>query len=432
MSLVFSMKLTAFPFCVAALSLGQVGAQPSSPAPLTSAALGGVLSENRLKTLDHFTRTLVEDGGYLGAVTLIARKDQIVNWRAQGYRDLARTSPMRQDSIFRIYSMTKTMASVAVLMLMEDGKLLLDDPLDKHLPEFAGMKVFAGGSADAPILRSPKRPLTVRHLLTHTAGLATSGKNTEAVKLFNRFDLHQSATLRDYAACVARQPLALDPGEQFNYDGVSIELLGRLIEVLSGLPFDQFLQQRLLTPLAMKDTGFSVPAAQRHRIADMVTTDAQGTLRIASTRDAQEPGEMLNPYPSGAGGLYSTASDYLRFCQMLLNGGSLDGVAILGRKTVDLMMMNHLGSAEVPSGALREGEGFGLGGYVVLDVAKRGRLGSVGQFGWSGAGSTYYTIDRQEGIIALLLMQHLPQGLPKDPPKASPQFFNLVYQSLVN
>ena len=410
------MKLTALPFCVAALSVGQVAAQPIDPAPLTNPAKGAV-SKARLQALDSFTRSLVEGGGYLGAVTLIARKDQIVAWRAQGYRDLARTSPMRQDSIFRIYSMTKTMASVAVLMLMEEGKLMLDDPLDKHLPEFASLKVFSGGNADAPQLRPPKRPLTVRHLLTHTGGFATSGKNAEAVKLFNRFDLHHSATLKDYAGYVARQPLALDPGERFNYDGVSIEVLGRLVEVLSGLPFDQFLQQRLLTPLAMKDTGFSVPLAQRHRIADMVTTDASGALRIAATLDAQQPGVILNPYPSGAGGLYSTASDYLRFCQMLLNGGSLDGVAILGRKTVDLMMMNHLGSAEVPSGALREGEGFGLGGYVVLDVAKRGRLGSVGQFGWSGAGSTYYTIDRQEGLIALLLMQHLPQGLPKDPLK---------------
>lgn len=425
------MKLTALPFCVAALSLGQVGAQPTSPNPVQSVATVGV-SATRLEALERFSRALVDSGGYLGALTLIARNGQIVHAGTTGQRDLARSSPMRQDSIFRIYSMSKTVASVALLMLMEEGKLVLDDRLDKHLPEFAGIMVFAGGSADQPQLRPPKRPLTVRHLLTHTGGLATSGRNTEAVKLFNRFDLHQSATLKDYAEHVAHQPLALDPGEQFNYDGVSIEVLGRLIEVLSGLPFDQFLQQRLLTPLAMKDTGFSVPASQRHRIVDMVTTDAQGTLRLASTRDAQQPGEMLNPYPSGAGGLYSTAGDYLRFCQMLLNGGSLDGITLLGRKTVDLMMMNHLGSAEVPSGALREGEGFGLGGYVVLEVAKRGRLGSLGQFGWSGAGSTYYTIDRQEGLIALLLMQHLPQGLPKDPPKVSPQFFNLVYQSLVN
>jgi CubicO group peptidase (beta-lactamase class C family) len=425
------MKLTVFPFCVAALSLSQVGAQPASPAPQANAAQGGV-SETRLRALDSFTRSLVEGGGYLGAVTLIARHGQIVNWRAQGYRDLARSSPLHGDSIFRINSMTKTVASVAVLMLMEDGKLVLDDPIEKHLPEFAGIKVFAGGSADAPQLRVPKRPISIRHLLTHTGGFATSGKNTEAVKLFNRFDLHQSATLKDYVAYVAHQPLALDPGERFNYDGVSTEILSHLVEVLSGQPFDQFLQQRILKPLAMKDTGFHVPMAQRHRIADMVTTDAQGHLRIAATKDAQQPGAMLNPYPSGAGGLYSTAGDYLRFCQMLLNGGSLDGVSVLSRKTVDLMMMNHLGSAEVPSGALREGEGFGLGGYVVLDVAKRGRLGSVGQFGWSGAGSTYYTIDRQEGLVALLLMQHLPQGLPKDPPKVSPQFFNLLYQSLVN
>ena len=164
----------------------------------------------------------------------------------------------------------------------------------------------------------------------------------------------------------------------------------------------------------------------------MVTTTADGRLAIAATHDASHPGESLNPYPSGAGGLYSTAGDYLRFCQMLLNGGTLDSVSILGRKTVEMMMMNQLTHLNPPVNGFSMAEGFGLGGYVVLDVARRGRLGSVGQFGWSGAGSTYFTIDRQEKLIAILLMQHLPQELPKDPPKISGRFYDLVYQSLVN
>lgn len=428
------MRLPTFLVCVAALWLGHtmVMAQTSPPLQASPPAVEG-FSGPRLKRLSAFTRSTTDTGSYLGAVTLVSRNGNIVDWQAYGHSDLARQRPMTRDTIFRIYSMTKTVASVAVLMLMEEGKFLLDDRLDKYLPEFSGIKVFAGGSAHAPQLRSLKRPISIRHLFTHTGGFATGdSKNIEAVKLFNRVDLHQSATLKDYVAYVAQQPLALDPGERFNYDGVSLEILSRLVEVISGLPFDVFLEQRILTPLAMIDTGFSVPPAQRARIADMVTTDADGSLRLTTTPDAQQPGGMLNPYPSGAGGLYSTAGDYLRFCQMLLNGGSLDGVTILGRKTVDLMMSNHLGSAKLPKGALREGEGFGLGGYVVLNVARRGRLGSVGQFGWSGAGSTYFTIDREEKLVALLLMQHLPQDLPKDPPKISARFFNLVYQSLVN
>ncbi len=414
-----------------AAPIGAMAQAPPSPLPLSLPATEG-FSDSRLAKLHAFTRSVTESGEYLGAVTLVARNGRIVDWRAYGLRDLSTKSSMMPDSIFRIYSMTKTVTSVAVLVLMEEGKLNLEDPVEKYLPAFKGIKVFVGGTADQPRLRAAARPLTIRHLLTHTGGFATSGKPAEAVKRFNRIDLHASPTLKDYANHVARQPLATDPGTRFNYDGVSIEVVSHLVEVVSGMTFDSFLQQRILTPLKMSDTGFSVPSEKRARIADMVTTNAGGGLEIASPRHATHPGEMLNPYPSGAGGLYSTAADYVRFCQMLLNGGSLDGVSILGRKSVELMMMNHLTHLDPPVNQYSKFEGFGLGGYVVLDVAGRGRPGSVGQFGWSGAGSTYYTIDCQEKLIAILLMQHLPQGLAKDPPKISTRFYNFVYQSLVN
>ena len=407
-------------------------AQAYSPLPLSSPAKEG-FSAARLERVASLAQSVVDSGDYLGAVTLISRNGRIVDWRTYGHRDLAKTTSMTQDSIFRIYSMTKTVASVAVLMLMEEGKLTLEDAVEKFIPDFAGLKVFAGGTAEAPQLRPPRRALSIRHLLTHTGGFATSGGNDDqAAKRFKRFDPHQSPTLKAYTEYVAQQALAIDPGERFSYDGVSLEVLSRLVEVVSGMPFDAFLTQRILAPLKMKDTGFSVPAEQRARIADMVTTTTEGNLAIAATHSALHPGEMLNPYPSGAGGLYSTAGDYLRFCQMLLNGGSLDGVSILGRKTVELMMMNHLTQLDPPVNSVNAAEGFGLGGYVVLDVARRGRPGSVGQFGWSGAGSTYFTIDRHEKLVAILLMQHLPQGLPKDPPKISVRFYNAVYQSLVN
>ncbi|MEQ1515302.1 MAG: serine hydrolase domain-containing protein [Usitatibacteraceae bacterium] len=381
--------------------------------------------------LNSFMDAVIYSGDYLGAVTLVSRNGKIVDWRTYGHRDLARRTPMSKDSIFRIYSMTKTITSVAALILLEEGKLLLEDPIAKYLPEFATMNVFVGGSAGAPQLRPAKSAITIRHLLTHTAGFATSGdKDDEAVKLFNRFDLHQSSSLKTYTEYVARQPLSTEPGERFNYDGVPIEVLSHLIEVVSRMPYDEFVQKKILMPLRMKDTYFSVPLAKRGRVADIVTTESDGRLTLAKARHATHAGESLNPYPSGAGGLYSTTGDYIRFCQMLLNGGTLEGVSILGRKTVELMMSNHLAHLKLPLNSLSAGEGFGLGGYVVQDVARRGRPGSVGQFGWSGAAATYFTIDPSEKLIAMLFLQHLPQDLPSDPPKISAKFYNLVYQSL--
>ncbi|MGQ0835019.1 MAG: serine hydrolase domain-containing protein [Gammaproteobacteria bacterium] len=412
--------------CASGLSLCQATALP-----VVKPASEG-FSEARLDRLHQFMRGVTDSGNYLGAVTLVARNGKIVAWRAFGHRDLAKTSPMDPSSIFRIYSMTKTVTSVAVLTLMEEGKFTLEDPIGRYLPEFANMQVFVGGTADAPQLRPAARPITVRHLLTHTAGFAAGGNTAdEVVKIFNRVDFDRLPDLKTYSERLGRLPLAVDPGERFNYDGVSIEPLSRLIEVVAGMPFDAFVQQGILDPLRLEDTGFSVPAEKRGRIADMTSTDRNGRLILASAHAAQRPGDMIKAYPGGSGGLYSTAADYARFCQMLLNGGELDGVAILDRSTVELMMQNHLAHLDPPTHDRRGAEGFGLGGYVVLDVARRGQLGSVGQFGWLGAASTYYTIDREEQLIAILMMQHLPQGLPRDPPKISANFFNLVYQSLV-
>jgi CubicO group peptidase (beta-lactamase class C family) len=197
------------------------------------------------------------------------------------------------------------------------------------------------------------------------------------------------------------------------------------------MPFDEFVAKRVLDPLHMVDTGFSVPRAKRGRIVEMTSTDDAGRL-VAADASVNPRGEMLKRYPSGAGGLYSTAGDYARFCQMLLNGGELDGVVILSRKTVELMMANNLGHLSAPVNEFNDGEGFGLGGYVVLDPARRGQLGSVGQFGWSGAAATWFLIDPKEQLVAILMMQHLPRGLPRDPPRPGRPFNSLVYQALVN
>lgn len=343
-------------------------------------------------------REAVDSGRYLGAVTLVSRGGEIVDWRAWGHRDLARKAPMRRDSIFRIYSLTKTVATVAVLALTEDGKLALDDPVGLHLPEFSG------------------RPVTVRDLLTHTSGLAQASGPME-----------KSADLKAYSEAAGRLAPAAAPGTRFEYNSVNTEVASRLVEVAAGMPFEAFLRMRILDPLGMKDTGFTVPREARARIAAMTSTDAKGRLIAWPAGDARYPGDMMRPYPSGAGGLYSTAGDFARFAHMLAGGGRLGEVTVLRPSTVDLMMTNQLTQLDPP--VSQYGEGFGLGGFVNLDDPKRERPGSNGAFGWSGAAGTYYMIDRAQGLVAILLTQHLPQGLPRDPGKLSFRFYNLVYQS---
>jgi CubicO group peptidase (beta-lactamase class C family) len=386
---------------------------------LTSGAASQGFSPERLERVTRYLQTAVDQGQYAGAVTLIARHGQIVQWQGIGYR---------RDAIFQIYSMTKPITSVAALLLLEEGKLQLDDPVSRFLPEFARMQVLEGGKPDS--LRPAARPITIRHLLTHTAGFAAGEKlSGPAVDRVNDARLYELPTLAAYASGLAALPLANDPGTRFSYDGVNTETLSRVIEVIAGMPFDEFVTRRVLVPLGMIDTGWSVPANKLDRLVPMTSTDESGHW-VRATDGPVAPGKMLRRYPSGAGGLYSTAADYLRFCQMLLNGGELDGAAILGRKTVELMMSNNL-TLSPPVNEFNDAEGFGLGGYVVLDPAKRGLLGSVGQFGWSGAAATWFTIDPKEDLIAILMMQHLPRGEPKDPPRPFRPFNNLVYQALV-
>lgn len=403
----------------------------SEPLPRSEPSRRGIAAE-RLRAADDVVSESIRAGHYLGAVTLVARHGEIVSWRAHGRRALDDSQDLPPDAIFRIYSMSKPITSVAALMLMEQGKYQLDDPIGNYLPEMRELRVFAGGTVEKPELRKPSRPITVRDLFIHSAGFAVGGESPPAaVEMLTRANLHHSRDLRSYVTKLSTLPLAADPGTRFNYDGVQIVVLSRLIEVWSGQPFEEFLRQRLLQPLRMRDTGFSVPKEQRHRIAQMTSTDAQGRLIASPAYVGSVAGEPINPYPSGAGGLYSTAADYVRFCQMLLNGGELDDVSILRPDTVAMMMSNQLAHLQPPQTEFRPGEGFGLGAYVVVDEARRGRLGSVGQFGWFGAAGTYFVIDRKERLIALLMLQHLPQGLPQDPPKLSVPFYNRVYQSLI-
>lgn len=409
--------------CLVAIPL-VTGATPAAPAAHTADA--------RLTAIDAFLQQATAARGYTGAVALVLHDGKAVHAASYGWQDLAHTKPMRRDSIFRIYSMTKTVASVAALMLVDEGKLGLDDPVARHLPEFSALQRFAGGSIRTPALRPLSHTLTVRHLLTHTSGFAAGGEGFEAVtQLLEQQQLGDANNLAEYSIKLARVPLATEPGSRFRYDSTSTETLSRLVEVVAGQPFEQFLQQRIFAPLEMHDTGFEVPVEQRARVVDLTVMGADGALVLADETHARAPGSALRSYRSGAGGLYSTADDYAHFAQMLLDGGRFNGKRLLQTDTVAQMLQNQLVHFSLPKPVTEfsDAEGFGLGGSILLDPALKGRTASVGTFGWSGAASTYYTIDPAKHLLAILMLQHLPGGTD-DLPRISTPFYNLVDEAI--
>lgn len=384
----------------------------SAPLPETRPQSQGI-APARLERLDRYLESTVARGDYLGLVALVLRHGRVVDARALGHRDGARSEVVRRDTIFRIDAMTRTITAAAVLTLMEEGRLNLDDPVAAYLPELRSLRL-ANGNA-------PHTAVTIRQLLAQTAGFG--------VDATAQASLDEATDTAEYVRRLAALPLAAEPGSRFHDDAVCAVVAGRLIEAVSGLRLDAFLYKRIFLPLGMSDTGFVVAPEQRHRIAEIATTDATGAL--VTPPEAVVPGQRLTPWLNGAIGLYSTAEDFARFAQMLLNGGSLDGTMVLGRKSIELMMQNHLSHLTPPTYDEYGAEGYGLGGGVVLDVARRGRLGSVGQFGWTGAQSTWFTVDRQEGLVAVLMLQHLPQKVLADPSRPSVRVTNLLYQALV-
>jgi CubicO group peptidase (beta-lactamase class C family) len=360
----------------------------------------------RLKRVREVLDKSVSSGEHAGAIWLIARNGKVVEFDAVGSRDLQAGLPMEKDTICRIYSMSKIITSVGVLCLMEDGRLVLDDPIEKFIPELKGPRVLVGGTADAPELRDARGSVTVRHLLTHTSGyIYDFGGNDALSQLYQRQDLWNATSLNEFTKKVAKLPLRHHPGEAFSY-GINTDILGALIEVVSGQSFEDFLQERICKPLGMVDTSFDVAPEKMNRLAKTYSI-TNGALKEA------EPfigvyAEKGRGIPSGGGGLFSTVSDYSRFAQMLLNGGALDGQRILGRKTVELMTANHLHMITNSVHAMAPGKGFGLGVEVQLDVGQSGLLTSVGQYGWYGAATTYCQIDPKEKIVAILFTQHFP------------------------
>ena len=391
------------------------------------------MSPQRIVRIHKGMQAFVDRNDVSGVVTLIAREGRLVDLHAVGFQDLESKKPMRTDTIFRIASMTKPITSVAVMMLYEEGKLLLPDPVSKYIPSFKGPRVVG---TDAGMTVPARREITVRDLLTHRSGLTYGFLDRGPVGAAYRASgvsdglTAPTATLAENVDKLAAAPLVGQPGAEFNY-GLSTDVLGRLVEVVSGMPFDRFLRQRILEPLGMRDTGFEVPETKWSRLATVYAPDGAGGIRPMKDPESFDNAVMSplsyyrapKTYFSGGAGLTSTATDYSRFAQMLLNRGVLGGVRLLGPKTIELMSADH--TSDVPPNFLiGPGGQFGLGFRVTTNVGASQTLGSEGMYGWSGIYGTNFWVDPKEQLIAVVMVQRYP-GAP-----IAPAFQPLVYQAI--
>ncbi len=354
-------------------------------------------------------RHWVDEGKVPGFVAVVARHGRIVYLDSAGFLDIERAQPARSDVVFRIYSMSKPVTTVAVMQLVERGKLRLDDPVSKYIPAFADVRVYAGGGAAQPQLAPPTRPVTIEALLTHTAGLTYGAfGNTPVDSIYRRAGLGEAGqTLAQFADSIARLPLLFSPGSRWNYS-FAIDVLGRVVEVVSGKPLDRYFQDEIFAPLAMRSTGFHFTSAMEGRVPPVYGRDATGKLGPFRPDAGYAP---TAKFFSGGGGLLSTIDDYLRFTQALLNGGELDGHRILKAATVATMLQNHLPSALTPLRLFPDwplGEyGFGYGGAVRVDSATD-VPGHPGTFRWNGYASTFFWIDPQADLVAMIWTQLMP------------------------
>jgi CubicO group peptidase (beta-lactamase class C family) len=377
------------------------------------------MSSARLARIDrHLQEHYVGPGKIAGCQALIARRGEIVHQTVLGHRDVARQRPMTEDTIFRIYSMTKPIASVALMMLFEEGRFALFDPVHRFLPAFRELGVYVQGRYPAFATRPTERAMTVHDLLTHQSGL-TYGfmQRTNVDAAYRRCGIgehKEGDTLAGLIDTLAGLPLEFSPGAAWNYS-VSTDVVGRLVEVISGQPLDRFLAERIFDPLGMRDTGFAVPAASRERFAACYTRGPGKKLVLEDDPEDSRWGRDVTFF-SGGGGLVSTAQDYLRFCEMLRGGGALEGTRLLSPKTLGLMTRNHLpGGRDLTACALGqfaetryEGQGFGLGFSIVLDPVTARTTASGGSFGWGGAASTIFWVDPAESLVGIFLTQLIP------------------------
>jgi CubicO group peptidase (beta-lactamase class C family) len=396
------------------------------------------LSSERLQRITEVVQRYIAAKEIAGAVTVVTRRGRIAHFEAQGLMDLESKAPMRKDGIFRIASMSKPVTGVAILMLVEEGKVRLNDPVSRFIPEFKDTKVAVAkpgpeGSAPAPTgrgrgaapqeitLTPASRSITVRDLLTHTSGLASGGAGSrEANRIAPR---NPAENLAAHVPKLGGAPLDFQPGTEWRYSALAgIDTLGRIVEVASGQTFDQFLRQRIFEPLGMKDTGFFPTDDRLPRVVSLYGRSSEGVL----TKEETPSWLATRTFFSGGGGLWSTPEDYTQFAQMLVNGGQLNGKRLLGPRTVELMASNHVGELFAASSAGRRGMGFGLTVEVVMDPIAAGQRRSAGSFGWDGAFGTHFWVDPKEQIAGILMIQRgLNAALNRD-------FENAVMQAIVD
>jgi len=383
------------------------------------------ISAERLKRISPFMQRYVDSNKLAGTITMVARRGKVAQFECVGMMDKEADKPMNPDTIFRIYSMTKPITSVAVMMLYEEGLFQLTDPVSKFIPEFKGLKVFVKETESGIELTESKPEMAIWHLLNHTSGLSYGGDENLPVDAMYRKAVVRppDGTLKEMAQKLGEIPLANQPGSLWRYS-LSTDVLGYLVEVMSGQSFDVFLKERIFEPLGMVDTGFHVPAEKLNRFAANYTPTQDGKIEVFD-KPAKSVFSKPRTFFSGGGGLVSTTADYIRFAQMLLNKGELDGERLLGRKTIELMTMNHLPEGLHPFES--QADGFGLGFSVAMDVAKSRSPGSTGSFGWGGAAATNFWVDPEEEIIGLFMTQ-----LMNNPYPVIKEFHVLVYQAIID
>lgn len=383
------------------------------------------MSTARLARLDAALQAEIAAGKLPGIVVAVARRGQVVYQKAFGVANLQTREPMRTDALFRLYSMTKAVASVGLLTLYEQGKFRLTDPLERYLPQFANLKVYRGTDASGKaMLTAPSRKPTIQDAFRHTLGLA-SGLGQSPVDAMYReagLGMGQLDSLAQEMDKLATVPLLYDPGDRWVY-GLGHDVQARLIEVFSGMPYAAYLQQTVFGPLGMRDTVFGVPATLKPRFPLVYSARPDGTL----TPDTADSYARFTDHHFATLSLSGSAPDYLRFAQMLLNGGQLDGARVLGTKTVELMRQNHLppNIASITAGSTATG--WGLGVSVTLDVPALGRLNSAGSFGWSGAATTTFSVDPQEKLTYVIMAQLMPNDAA-----IMQRVETLIYQAIVD
>jgi CubicO group peptidase (beta-lactamase class C family) len=383
------------------------------------------VSSDRVHRIDAAMKKLIDDRQVAGLVTLLERHGKVVEFNAVGQMDVRKADPVQKDSIFRIYSMTKPLTGLAMMMLYEEGKWRIDDPVARYIPEFARLKVYSGKNEDGtPKLEDARRSMTMRELMTHTGGLGyvLSANNPVDKMIIDGNVLNSAAPLKNMIDGLAKLPLLAQPGTRWSYS-IGVDVQGYLVEKFSGMPFADFLRTRVFEPLGMKDTAFYVPQEKLSRLA-LVHNGGPNGLVV----DENRPDPAVVPLgPSGGGGLFSTAMDYARFCEMMLGGGQLNGIRIIAPRTVEMMRTNHVNPD--PLKTMAQGTGWGMDFQVVMDAAAAGDSVPNGTYSWFGIAGTWFWIDPVDDLAFVGMVQHVNLGTTRSIHGLSR---SLVYQSIMN